>query len=564
METDSEVDDYGGSWRSRQISRRQFLGGVGGVTAGVALGSTMAGFPVQAHTRAKLLAKKSSTGWAKAPVSFVFLDSTEPSGLDPSLQNQFDSYHILRNVYDTLTWGNDAPSTPVLEPRLATSWKTNASGLQWTFQIRPHVKFIDGTALDADAVVLSMKRHIAIGAPGLYGYTLDGITNVAATGPMTVTFTTQAPQPWLPYHLLYFAIMSPKAINDHKTATDPWAETFFGQNCVGTGAYKLSSWTHGVKITMVKNQEWWNGPWKPGSIDHVTIQWESDPSTAAELIESGGANFSTEWSVDNATTVGAMEGFSLHKYLVYHIDPVIAFNQSKPPFQIKEVRQAFQYAFDYDAMRKYYRGYAQPTTGVIPAFSPYALKGLPEYKQNIPKAKALLAQANIDPSTLNPTCFSAGGYPDLIAGGTVLASSLAKIGVKVSDQVLPFGSLEAAMGQASSAAPLTSSLYGGSASFDPTAFLSSYLPTSVVQIFEHWNSPQLVTAYNEASSSSNPAKLKAGLDNAQRLINDDAPVILGAIPDVLVVIPDYLEGFVLQTTDAVYPCLFYTMRLHEH
>jgi peptide/nickel transport system substrate-binding protein len=426
------------------------------------------------------------------------------------------------------------------------------------------VKFIDGAALDAAAVVLSMKRHIAIGAPGLYGYTLDGITDVAVSGPMEVIFTTSTPQPWLPYHMLYFAIMSPKALNAHKTSADPWAKAYFAQNCVGTGAYTLASWTHGVKITLVKNKAWWNGPWQPGSIDHVTIQWESNPSTAAELIQSGGANFSTEWSVDNAVTVGSLNGFSLHKYKVYHIDPVIAFNQSKPPMQVKEVRQAFQYAFDYKAMREYYRGYAQPTSGVIPAFSPYALKSLPEYKQNLPKAKALLAQASIDPSTLELTCFSAGGYPDLIAGGTVLASSLAKIGVKVNVQVLPFGSLEAALGQVSSAAPLTSSLYGGSASFDPTAFLSSYLPTSVVQIFEHWDSPQLAAAYKVASSSSNPAKLKAGLDTAQQIIHDDAPVIFGAIPEVLVVIPDYLEGFVLQTTDTVYPCLFYTMRLRAH
>ena len=103
-------------------------------------------------------------------------------------------------------------------------------------------------------------------------------------------------------------------------------------------------------------------PRQPGSIDNVTVQWESSPSTTVQLIEKGAANFATEWSIDNALSVGKHPGFTLKRYRAYNTDPVIAFNQAKPPYDNKLVRQAFQYAFDYKAMRAYFHNYAQPTT----------------------------------------------------------------------------------------------------------------------------------------------------------------------------------------------------------
>ena len=225
------------------MTRRRFLQGVGGA----AVTAAVAGVPIAPAALARYKDRRTNPGWAKAPVAFVLIDEIEPTNLDPSTQNQFDSFHVLRNVYDTLVFANDAANPPALEPRLATSWSSNAAATQWTFNIRPSVKFIDGTNLDASAVALSMNRHREIGAPGLYGYTLDDVTDVTATGPMTVTFTTNRPDPWLPSHMIYFAIMSPTAITDHRTSSDPWAKSFFADNCAGTGAYTLGTWTHGER-----------------------------------------------------------------------------------------------------------------------------------------------------------------------------------------------------------------------------------------------------------------------------------------------------------------------------
>lgn len=541
-------------------SRRDVLraAGIGGVGLGAAAFLSACGSSGNSGSSSP----KVSSAWAKAPVSFVFLDTTEPNTLDPSLQTEFDGMLITRNTYDALTFTDE--TTGKLAPWLATSWSANKDVTQWTFKIRSGVRFTDGSALDAAAVVLSMQRHLAIGSVAQAGYMLSGITSVKETGPMEVTFTTSAPQPWLPYHMALFPIISKQAIDSHKTSSDPWAKSYLANNSAGSGPYVLASWVKGTKITLTKNPNWWNGPWMPGSIDNVTVQWESSPSTTVELIQNGTANFATEWSIDNALSVGQQSGFTLKRYRAYNTDPMIAFNQAKPPFNIKEVRQAFQYAFDYDAMRSYFRGYALQTTGVLPPFNPYALKSLPVYKQDLAKAKTLLAQAGVHPASITSTCYSAAGYPDLVAGGTILQSSLAQIGVQIKVQAVPFGTIESAVTALSTSPPLTSALYNGIFSLDPTSFLSSFLPKSFGNEFMQYNSPALVAAYNKASSSPSPADVQAGLDEAQQIIADDAPVIFGALPELIIPVPDYLEGYVMQQTDDQYPCLFFQLRLHEH
>ena len=500
--------------------------------------------------------------WQKPPVSFIYLDTTEPDSLDPSQQNEFDGFLISNNTYDALTLTDE--TTQTLVPWLATSWKANPDITEWTFTLRPGVAFIDGSPMDAPAVALSMQRHLAIGSIAEAGYMLGGIRSVKATGPMEVTFATKAPQPWLPYHMVMFPIISKVAIDAHKTSKDPWAEAYFEDHCVGTGPYELSSWVKGTKITLKKNDNWWGGPWQPGSIDTVTVQWETDPATSVELIEKGVANFSTEWTVGNALSLAGHPGFTLTRYKADTIDPMLTFNQAKPPFDKVEVRRAFQYAFDYDAMREYFHGYADATSGVLPPWNTYALKSLPIYKQDLGKAKALLSSAGVDPATLTPTCYTAAGYPDLVAGGTILQASLAQIGVHVQLESLQFGSILSAMEHVSTSPPLASSWYNANFSLDPTSYFSELLPTGPAFTSTRWDSPAFAAAYSAASSSTSEAGIKAGLDKCQQILYDDAPVIFGALPELIIPVPNYLEGYVMQATDAEYPTRFWQLRLREH
>jgi len=72
----------------------------------------------------------------------------------------------------------------------------------------------------------------------------------------------------------------------------------------------------------------------------------------------------------------------------------ILINMADPKLSDKRVRQALSYAVDYDYMlNKIFQGLGDRVIGPISPMKPYYNKNVPLYQLNIPKAKALLAEA---------------------------------------------------------------------------------------------------------------------------------------------------------------------------
>src|SRR6266550_7595526 len=77
---------------------------------------------------------------------------------------QFTAY----TIYDPLVaWEMDVADRPgKLIPGLATEWAVNEGDKTlWTFKLRPAVKFHDGSAFDADAVVWNLEKVFNKDAP---------------------------------------------------------------------------------------------------------------------------------------------------------------------------------------------------------------------------------------------------------------------------------------------------------------------------------------------------------------------------------------------------------------
>src|SRR6187200_3367621 len=77
---------------------------------------------------------------------------------------QFTGY----TIYDPLVaWEMDVADRPgKLIPGLATEWKVDdADKTLWSFKLRPGVKFHDGSAFDADAVVWNLEKVFNKDAP---------------------------------------------------------------------------------------------------------------------------------------------------------------------------------------------------------------------------------------------------------------------------------------------------------------------------------------------------------------------------------------------------------------
>src|ERR1700681_4836874 len=106
-------------------------------------------------------------------------------------------------MYDGLTmWDLSSADKPsVIIPGLATEWAVDeADKTKWTFRLRPDVKFHDGSAFDAEAVVWNVEKvlrqdalHFDASQVGLTASRMPTLRTARAIDKMTVELTTSQP-----------------------------------------------------------------------------------------------------------------------------------------------------------------------------------------------------------------------------------------------------------------------------------------------------------------------------------------------------------------------------------
>src|SRR5437588_234303 len=82
-----------------------------------------------------------------------------------------------------------------ITPALASGWQMTNDGASWTFALRDGVRFHDGNALDAAAVVASFERGMTSRGSAYRALFADpaAILSVQAVDPRTVRFDLRAP-----------------------------------------------------------------------------------------------------------------------------------------------------------------------------------------------------------------------------------------------------------------------------------------------------------------------------------------------------------------------------------
>nr|HID13556.1 transporter substrate-binding domain-containing protein [Anaerolineae bacterium] len=95
----------------------------------------------------------------KPPIIIGTTDSV--TDLDPAETYDFHTWEIFYNVAGGLL--TYIPGTTELTPQLAAEWPTvSEDGKEWTFKLRPGMKFPDGTPVDAHAVKWSLDRVVRL------------------------------------------------------------------------------------------------------------------------------------------------------------------------------------------------------------------------------------------------------------------------------------------------------------------------------------------------------------------------------------------------------------------
>jgi peptide/nickel transport system substrate-binding protein len=206
-------------------------------------------------------------------------------------------------MYDALThWDlsrSDGPS--VLIPGLATSWSTDAKDrTKWVFKLRPGVKFHDGSALNADAIVWNVRKVLDKDAPhfdasqvGVTASRMPTLRSGRKIDDLTVELTTSEPDAFLPLNLTNLFIASPahwQAKFDATPAATPAPDrakaawTAFAADASGSGPFRMARFVPRERLEMVANKAYWD-PKRTPKIDRVVMipMPEANARTAALL-----------------------------------------------------------------------------------------------------------------------------------------------------------------------------------------------------------------------------------------------------------------------------------------
>lgn len=206
------------------------------------------------------------------------LPGGEPPTLDPLKSGDYQDEWLCSQIYDSLIRFS---SNWDLNPSIAESWKqVDPSTL--VFTIRQDVKFWDGNPLTADDVVFSLTRQMDPSSGAIWTGLFASVASIEKTGPWEVTVKFSKPNE------LFVKEMGTTAGDVVEKAYVEKAGKDYGSgtNIMGSGPYKVVSWTSGSNIELQANADYWDANLKP-KVQAVTLEFLVDTSTIMSALMSG-------------------------------------------------------------------------------------------------------------------------------------------------------------------------------------------------------------------------------------------------------------------------------------
>ncbi|MBI4578466.1 MAG: hypothetical protein HY718_02120 [Planctomycetes bacterium] len=439
--------------------------------------------------------------------SLTFVTGVEAANLDPHAGNQ--SSNPERNIsQQVLEYLVARDSKMAFVPMLATEWRT-IDDLTWEFKLRRNVKFHNGEPLTSAAVKFSMDRAVRINKQERIHQNI-GLDRVETPDDYTVRIITKAPAGNMLARLTTFFILPPQyygSASDEVAATKP----------VGTGPYSFVSWTKGDRVTLEANSDYW-GP--PPAIKTLTFRAVPENGSRINELLAGGADIISNVppdqikSVESATTrLSPVQGFrKIYLGIV---------QKDSAPLQTKEVRQALNYAIDFDTIGKtILAGYGK-RAGSFTGAPTSTNKDLKPYAYDPDKARQLLEKAGHKDGFETTLSTPSGRYNKDREIALALADYLTKVGVRTRVQVVEWSAFIQSVTEKT-----VRGLYllGNGASADPIQQLD-WLGTKISSNGTYWQNAGFEQLLDQARATVDTAKQLSILHRAEVLAFEEAPVV---------------------------------------
>ena len=304
---------------------------------------------------------------------------------------------VMGNSYDRLL-RYDVNDPSKLVPDVAKSWTVSPDDKTYTFEIKSGLRFASGNPLTAEDVAYSLQRAVLLDkTPAFiltqFGFTKDNVKDkIRAVDGKSVVLLID--KPYAPTFVLNCLTANVASIVDMKLLQSKevngdmgygWLKT----NYAGSGPMKLREWRANEVVALERNDNYWG---EKSKLARVIYRHVKEAATQRLMLEKGDVDIARNLQPQDLDALAknkAIKTTNTPKGTVWYF----SLNQKHPILSKPEVREAFKWLVDYDAIG----ATMIKNIGVVHQnFLPVGLLGASTdkpYKLDVDKAKALLAKA---------------------------------------------------------------------------------------------------------------------------------------------------------------------------
>ena len=406
----------------KSLSRRSFLKASAATAGGAAAASMLAACGG---------AGGSDSGSKKKVLRFA--QSNAKQGLDMQKSTNSGSSSIADCIFESpLRWTEDNELVPCLLKEIPTF---ESDGVTLHCELKPNIKFHDGTTLTASDVKYSFERMFKPETGGKSTYMYDLIKGakemLAGTATelegLTVeddthfTFVLTNPMVTFVNNLgINYADIFPK--DACEKAGKSWGT---GTNCIGTGKYKVVSNDDTTEVVLARFDDYHDG--KP-ALDEVHFQFVDDLNTKMMSFKNGDVDYCDL----DASQLQQYKNDPAVKDLITQYPTLgvqfVNLNLSSEKLQDVRVRKALSLAINRDELiQSIVGGAGTVPSGWLAPQTPGHDPNAPAFEYDPEKAKALLAEAGVTNLELSAKVRANINQKQLVA----VQDYWSKIGVKL-------------------------------------------------------------------------------------------------------------------------------------
>jgi peptide/nickel transport system substrate-binding protein len=298
--------------------------------------------------------------------------------------------------------------------------------------------------------------------------------------------------------------------------------------------------------------------------DKVLVSIVPEAVQQQQMFDNGDVDLALSIPLENIGDYKDKPGFTFHEEPSF-FNYVGFFNTLRPPLDDKLVRQALSYAMPYEDIIKIgAQGYGTQSRGPVPAGVWPWSEEVPQYTQDLDKAKELLTQAGHPDGGFKLRLTYAAENQSEERFAPLIKDAFAEVGVDVEIQAIQFSQQwEEAKADPANAQDMFLLLYWPTYSDAGSDNLWSMFRSSEKPFFNlsYWKNDTFDTTLDDAIAKTvtDPATSQQQYIDAMKLLVDEAPGLFFYDTKAVYVMPDRIQGFVYNLN---YPFTFFFYPLY--